>query len=204
MTTRPTDLFAEGTDPSTLASDEVISSVWNRLAAAADDPEDPMHLQVLATKRLDGSPDARLMVLRGVSIERGVLWYHADSGSEKIRQIDSDARVAVVVYDPATDLQLRLHGICQSIHSEEELRAHWQHMRSIVQQLRHDAIEPPPHDLRLDALNRSDHDLWWQPDHFAVLEFVPLTFDVHVPHAGHPYRRTVQLPKPQVTPPQTP
>ncbi|MDP6987230.1 MAG: pyridoxamine 5'-phosphate oxidase family protein [Phycisphaerales bacterium] len=196
MTVKPSLLIPDGTAPSTLDDAALATCVWTRLHAAADQPTDPMHLHVLSTRTLDGSPDARLMVLRGVSQKRGTLWYHADAGSEKVRQLDTDARICVVIYDPQTDLQIRLYGIGRSVRSEEELQAHWQHMRSIVEQLRHDAVDPPPHDLRLDALKRSDQDPWWQPDHFAVIEIIPTRFEIHIPHAGHPYHRTVHLSAP--------
>lgn len=200
MSANPTPLLPADTDPATLDDAAFAACVWARLHAAADQPSDAMHLHVLSTRTLDGSPDARLMVLRGVSQTRGTLWYHADAGSEKVRQLDTDARACVLIYDRLTDLQIRLYGIGRSVRSEQELQAHWQHMRSLVEQLRNDAADTPPHDLRLDAMNRSDQDPWWQPDHFAVIEIIPTSLDVHIPHAGHPYRRTVQLPPPAKMP----
>jgi general stress protein 26/nucleotide-binding universal stress UspA family protein len=196
MNAQPTPLLPSGTDPAALEDTAFAACVWARLHAAADQPADAMHMHVLSTRMLDGSPDARLMVLRGVSQQRGTLWYHGDAGSEKVRQLDTDARACVVIYDPLTDVQIRLYGIGRSVHSDEELQTHWQHIRSIVEQLRRDSAEPPAHDLRLDALNRSDQDPWWQPDHFAVIEIIPTRFDVHIPRAGHPYRRRVQLAPP--------
>jgi len=95
------------------------------------------------------------------------------------------------VYDPQSELQLRLRGTASLVESEEEIRAHWQHIRALVQQLRQGDAASPAHDLRLDALNRSDHDPWWQPDQFAVIEFNADVIDLHVPHAGRPVRRTI-------------
>ncbi|MDP7028883.1 MAG: pyridoxamine 5'-phosphate oxidase family protein [Phycisphaerales bacterium] len=167
--------------------------VWNRLAAAADTPEDSMHLHVLATTAEGGGPDARLMVLRGASEVQGAIWYHADAASTKIRQMQADPAACVVVYDAPTDLQLRLRGTASIVTSDEEIRAHWHHIRAIVQQLRHDTGEAPPHDLRLEALNRSDHDPAWQPDHFAVIQIHPNTIDVLSPQNGAPRRRRLTV-----------
>ncbi len=180
-------------DLSALDDSAVLSWVWDRLSAAADAPEDSMHLQVLTTIAEDAGPDARLMVLRGVSKEQRAIWYHADAASAKVRQVQADPRVCVVVYDAGADLQLRLRGTASIVTSDEEIRAHWHHIRAIVQQLRRDTADTPPHDLRLEALNRSDHDPGWQPDHFAVIQVHPTSIDVLAPHNGAPRRRRLTI-----------
>ena len=183
-------------DPTTATDESLATRVWGRLTAAADEPIDPMHLHVLSTVGDNDAPDSRLMVLRGASQQFNTLWYHADAASAKVRQIERRPAACIVVYDRPTDTQIRIHGDARIVRSEEEVRAHWQHIRSLVQQLRHDEHAAPPHDLRLDALSRSDHDSWWQPDHFAVIALQPHTIDVHIPHAGHPRRRSLTAPQP--------
>jgi len=169
----------------------VRSWVWSRLAVAADAPDDPLHLHVLSTIAPHGEPDVRLMVIRGVAADHARLWYHADASSTKVAQIRANPAACLLVYDPQSELQLRLRGTASLVESEEEIRAHWQHIRALVQQLRQGDAASPAHDLRLDALNRSDHDPWWQPDQFAVIEFNADVIDLHVPHAGRPVRRTI-------------
>ncbi len=181
-------------DLDTNSDRDVVAWVCDRLSLAADTPSDSMHLQLLATLDTSGCPDARLMVLRGVSLERPALWFHADAQSRKIAQIKANPAASVVAFDPSNDLQIRLRGHAVLVTSDEELRAHWQHIRALVQHLRHDEASTPAHDLRLDALNRSDHDPWWKPDHFAVIEFRPDHLDLHVPHNGHPTSRSISLP----------
>jgi hypothetical protein len=187
-------------DPTTATDESLATWVWGRLAAAADEPNDPMHLHVLCTTDERTAPDARLMVLRGASRELNSLWYHADATSTKVKQIERNAAACVVIYDRPTDTQIRVHGDARIVQREEDIRAHWQHIRSLVQQLRHDDQASPPHDLRLEALNRSDHDSWWKPDHFAVIAMHPKTIDVHLPHAGHPRRRSLVVPASQAHP----
>ncbi len=171
----------------------IMQWVWNRLAAAADAPEDSMHLQVLATTAKDGGPDARLMVLRGASAEQRSIWYHADAASTKVKQLQAAPYACVVAYDVTTDLQLRLRGPASIVTSNEEILAHWHHIRSIVQQLRHETSEVPPHDLRLEALSRSDHDPAWQPGHFAVIQVHPTDIDILTPHEGKMRRRRITV-----------
>jgi len=83
---------------------------WGRLERAGDQPDHPMRVVVLATTRADGTPDARLMVLRGASKSRRHVWFHTDVRSSKVEDLRHTSTVSVVAWDPTDRVQLRLTG----------------------------------------------------------------------------------------------
>lgn len=77
-----------------------------RLEAAAGDRRSPMHTPVVAT----ADADARVMVLRGFDRLSWTLRFHTDARSPKVTAVEDDPRIAVVAYDKAAGVQLRLRG----------------------------------------------------------------------------------------------
>ncbi|WP_353229223.1 pyridoxamine 5'-phosphate oxidase family protein [Novosphingobium sp.] len=84
----------------------VLNDARRRLDHAARDRHAAMHAPVVVT----GDGDARIMVLRGVDDDGGVLRFHTDQRSPKVAQIDADARLTVLAYEPQDRVQLRLTG----------------------------------------------------------------------------------------------
>ena len=58
-----------------------------------------------------GGADARIMVLRAVDRAAGTLQFYTDSRAGKIAVIGDDSRVAMLGWDPARQLQVRLRGV---------------------------------------------------------------------------------------------
>lgn len=95
---------------------------WDLLAAAPGD-RSGLRLPVVATVA-DGEADARVMVLRTVDRAANTLQVYSDARAAKVAVLAAAPRVAVTGYDPATRLQLRLHGIA-SIATDSGADAAW-------------------------------------------------------------------------------
>lgn len=88
---------------------ELVQGISDRLAHACADLLDPWRLPVLATQGLVG-PDARVVVLREVSLGARELVLFSDRRAPKVRQLHDSPHVALVFYDQEGPVQLRIQG----------------------------------------------------------------------------------------------
>lgn len=65
----------------------------------------------LATVDTSGQPSARIVLCRGVDVERGSITFFTNYRGRKSREIESNPRVALVLHFDALDLQARVEGI---------------------------------------------------------------------------------------------
>ena len=86
--------------------DQVKNDLTNRLIRAARDRKSPMHTPAVIT----GDVDARTMVLREFDTATWALRFHTDSRSPKVSTIEADPRMAVLVYDKGSKIQVRARG----------------------------------------------------------------------------------------------
>ena len=99
-------------------------TAW-RLGAAARSAEHPFHLFTLSTVGPDRYPHARVVVLRGFDpVERSVRFY-TDCRSPKVRHMAGEPRVALLFYDPAARLQLRIPASARLHHEDADAREAW-------------------------------------------------------------------------------
>lgn len=68
------------------------------------------HLLTASTIGLDGSPSARIVVIRHLDSPRRRLCFQTDVRSAKITELRADPRIALVGYDPESRVQLRLRA----------------------------------------------------------------------------------------------
>ena len=92
--------------------DLIVKSVRARTA--------PMHTPVVSTIGRDGRPRSRVVVLRAFEPESRVLRFHTDVRSEKYHELAADPRIAVLFYDPAEKIQLRVEGHA-TLHRDDEV-----------------------------------------------------------------------------------
>ena len=85
-------------------------SIWLRLVDAADASKPPLGLKslTLATVGIDGSPQARTIILRAADPVARTVAFHADRTSAKITELRRDPRATLVGWDADARLQLRL------------------------------------------------------------------------------------------------
>jgi len=88
---------------------------WFAEAVKAE-PNDPNAMS-LATVDADGSPDARMVLLKGV--DAAGFRFHTNYSSAKGEQLAADARAALVVYWRELDRQVRVRGSVERLPAAE-------------------------------------------------------------------------------------
>lgn len=102
-----------------------LQAAWDALARGAEDRRSAFHHPVIATTGLDGQPRQRVMILREADPERRFLRVNTDIRSPKIAEWRADPRVAVLGYDPAQKLQIRIEGRAHVHHGDAVAAEAW-------------------------------------------------------------------------------
>ncbi|PMS36464.1 pyridoxine/pyridoxamine 5'-phosphate oxidase [Trinickia symbiotica] len=90
--------------------EQVYARIWDCLAAAVREEKLPFKVMQAATIGLDGSPNVRTVLLRGVSERENLLTFHTDVRSPKIAELSHDPRIALVGVDSVRNVQIRVFG----------------------------------------------------------------------------------------------
>ena len=94
---------------------EVLFEEWLRSAVAAGVPEP--HAMTLSTVGTDGTPSARVLILKDID---GRGWQFASgAGSEKGRELDARPAAALTFYWPVLGRQVRVRGVVSRLGAEE-------------------------------------------------------------------------------------
>ncbi|WP_414449133.1 pyridoxamine 5'-phosphate oxidase family protein [Burkholderia sp. 22PA0099] len=109
----------------------LLDRIWNLLdeGANAGRERSPFTMLQAATLGLDGAPQVRTVVLRGVDRAARTLMFHTDARSAKAAEIARDGRLALVGCDLANGLQIRAEGVASLRASEAERLAIWRSSR---------------------------------------------------------------------------
>lgn len=100
------------------------------LTRGARDRRSAFHTPVLATASADGIPQARTVVLRGFDVEARMLSVHTDVRSDKVTEIETNAGVALLFYDPAQKIQIRVAGTA-GVHTNDPVaKAAWSKLQA--------------------------------------------------------------------------
>ena len=169
-------------------------AVWQRLEEATKG-RSPFNFMQLATLGMDGSPQVRTVVLRRSEPE-GRLSFITDVRSPKIAEIAKDARVALVGYDPATSVQIRLTGIATRNTDEVERQAVWEKLRGGTLALFGAALAPgtPLGERGMPLVREAEGGVAVDPyGHFALIDFAVTHLDwldlATTPHIRAAYYR---------------
>lgn len=98
---------------------------WGQLVDAVARRRHAFHTLALATVGLDDSPRCRTVVLRGVEVERRVLWFHTDVRSPKFAELRHRPQATLLFYDAAAGLQLRAEAGVSLHHQDEVSEQRW-------------------------------------------------------------------------------
>jgi pyridoxamine 5'-phosphate oxidase len=80
------------------------------LGQALSDGVPEPHVMTLATAAADGTPSARVLMLRGIDTDACAVDFASDAGSRKGRDLAANPRAALTWYWPAHGRQIRLSG----------------------------------------------------------------------------------------------
>jgi hypothetical protein len=100
----------------------LLDLVWSRLSHGVGDRSHPARYPTLATLGPDG-PELRTLILRRVDRGPGVLELNTDMASPKVAQIRADPRVALHVWVPQDQLQVRMRATAVVEQGDPELFA---------------------------------------------------------------------------------
>lgn len=103
----------------TSSLEQIESDCWKLLVRAAVDAKSDFRLPVLATQT-PTSAAQRIVVLRATDDEAHTLLIHTDSRSAKVQQLNSNPMAALLFYDKAKKVQLRVTAAA-TIHTDDEI-----------------------------------------------------------------------------------
>lgn len=101
-----------------MEQENLLSNIFAMLARGAADAKSPLHTPTVATTGADGSPRARVVVLRRFLHEERRLIFHTDLRSPKISELRVDPRIAWLFYHAGKKLQFRIAGEA-TIHADD-------------------------------------------------------------------------------------
>lgn len=154
---------------------------WLFEAVQIGEPEP--NAMALATVSAEGSPSARLVLLRGLD-ERGLVFY-THYRSRKGREIEANPRVALVFYWNATGRQARIEGVAERVTPAEsdayfDSRPFESRVGAIVSpQSETIELETDLHRAALDLILRSKRELEpvTRPEHWGGYRVRPTSFE---------------------------
>ena len=176
--------------------DQLPGLLWQKLRSATESAKPPFHLPTLCSVTPDGTPAARVVVLRRVEPHQPAIMAHTDRRAPKVAQLRQNPASAWLFYDPPAKLQLRVTGR-SSLHTDDALAdAQWD-QSNLSSRRCYLAPAPPgepvdgdqpspnlPEDLR-DRLPTAEETRPGR-DQFAVVQTVVERFDMlYLHHAGH-------------------
>jgi pyridoxine/pyridoxamine 5'-phosphate oxidase len=103
---------------------DALDKAWKALEAGATSGN-PFNFLQLATVNERGEPEARTIVLRQANRNEAALYFVTDSRSPKMADIAHNHTVALVGYDPASRVQIRLTGIAGTVGDHAKLANQW-------------------------------------------------------------------------------
>ncbi|WP_114814933.1 pyridoxamine 5'-phosphate oxidase family protein [Paraburkholderia kururiensis] len=90
--------------------EQIYARIWDSLAASVREDSLPFKVMQAGTIGLDGSPNVRTVLLRGVSERENLLTFHTDLRSPKVAELSREPRIALVAVDAARSQQIRVSG----------------------------------------------------------------------------------------------
>ncbi|WP_018150209.1 pyridoxamine 5'-phosphate oxidase family protein [Leeia oryzae] len=108
---------------------ETLAHAWRLLELGVKDPRVGSHLPVLATVGLDGTPQARTVVLRGVDVKTRQVFFFSDCRTQKMAELAKQPVAVLQMYDHAQKIQLQLRGEISVHHGDEVAERFWQTTR---------------------------------------------------------------------------
>lgn len=99
--------------------------IWKTLVRASVDKKHPWRVVGFGTTGHHG-PQVRSVILRGVDTAEHSLVFYTDRRSQKMADIDHDPRVALLFWNPRSNVQLRVCGIAAPQASELIVNSLWE------------------------------------------------------------------------------
>lgn len=161
--------------------DSLRDHVWARLVRGVHDRHAASHRPTLATLGLDGTLQARTVILRNLNKDAAYLDIFIDKHAGKIHQLQRHPNAAFHIWDRVANLQIRLQASATLL-DDSSVRAIWQTLPSHSQRS-YGAIPPTASPIAADL----DYVQIGDVEAFAVLRFH--IDQIEVLHLGMSHRR---------------
>jgi pyridoxamine 5'-phosphate oxidase len=160
-----------------------LASIWRALADATRSPESALRTPTLATVGLDGSAQARTIVIRSADAPKRGLVLYTDVRSPKVAELLTEPRAALSFWDATTQVQLRATGRCVRQQEVAATREAWTHVPESNRVNYRTMLAPG---AAIDAATAVHHSVADGSANFAVLIFIVEAFDwLWLDRAGH-------------------
>ena len=168
---------------------EVLDDIGQRLTRAGEDRRSAMHVPVVVT----ADADARIMVLRHFDPEAWTLRFHTDARAPKVAAIDADPRMAVLFYDKAAKVQIRVRGTGEVLRDDPLTQKAWEASTNFARRCYLGegpgaGSDVPTSGLpeQFEGVEPSDEQLLPARENFAVLRIELSELDwFYLAHSGH-------------------
>lgn len=107
--------------------ENVQQTIWQNLATAQNDFNNPFRLATFATVSKKGA-NLRTVVVRKVIPENAVLWLYTDYRSPKIQEIQNNNNISWLFYDATERIQIRLYGNAEILRNTATNHYVWQNL----------------------------------------------------------------------------
>lgn len=164
----------------------VFQRVTSELMRGPSEKDHPFRLVPVSTQSAK-TIDSRYVVLREVD-DSLKLYFYSDARTDKIRDLRSSERIALLFYHPGLQLQVRVNGV-GVLHNQDELsRRHW---KNIDDESRRAYT---PHLAPGDSIERPSEAYSWplhaHDRYFTVIKVIPKTIDI-LQLSGHEHIRAL-------------
>jgi pyridoxamine 5'-phosphate oxidase len=105
--------------------DTAFAHAWSLWVRGGAERRSPYHTPVVTSVDQHGAPQARIMVLRQAIPANRTLRFHTDTRSAKVAEIGSKTAIAVLGYDPASKIQLRVRGTSEILREGDLVEDAW-------------------------------------------------------------------------------
>jgi pyridoxamine 5'-phosphate oxidase len=162
----------------------LLDQVWLRLNRGVVDRKSDARHPVLSTMGIAG-PEARIVVLRSASRPRSQMLVYTDLRSAKIKDLATEPRASLLVWEQKAKLQIRLR-VHVEVKSGEAVKDHWQKVPEAARKVYGGMPPPGTHIDHPDRLTAEA-----DPQAFAVL--ICNILEIETLHLGNDLHRRAKF-----------
>jgi len=172
--------------PELIESDQIATQVWAQLQRASVDRHHEWRIPVLASVGLDGSVQARTVVLRRVDVEAKRLLFYTDRRSPKVLELNANSAATLVFWSRRLSWQVRARVTTRTLDAGPLVDSAWASVAQSPSAGDYLSSAPPGAALRTVSVDPVASDLRSAQHHLAVVCADVLSIDwLELSRSGH-------------------
>lgn len=108
---------------------EILNKVYDHISNGVKNRKNNFHQMQIASISLDGKPKTRTVVNRGFDKENHKIYFHTDIRSPKVKELEKNSEIEILLYDSYAKLQVRISAIAKIHHKNDLARERWDNTR---------------------------------------------------------------------------